>query len=478
MKKIMTLFFIATIFYSYSQQNIAPKIHGADIYGARPNRPFLYKIPATGTAPILYDILDLPIGLNLNGNTGIITGSVLEKGIYKTLIIAKNDFGSDTLNFEIKIGDEISLTPAMGWNSWNVFGLRVTDKDIRNAADVMVSNGLINHGWSYINIDDGWESAERKENGEIGSNDKFPDMVALSDYIHSKGLKFGIYSSPGPKTCGGYLGSYKHEEQDIKTYEKWGVDYLKYDWCSYTKVSGLKDLFVEKKAKIPYQYMGQYILNSQRDMVYNLCQYGFANVEKWGKDVGANSWRTTGDIVDTWSSIKSILKKQKGLASFATPGHNNDMDMLVLGVVGWNNDSRKCRLTENEQRLHFSMWSMFNSPLLLGCDLTKIDSFTMSLITNDNVIGLNQDRLGKQANLIKQKKNIQIWKKELIDGSIAIAVVNLKRKEKKQNLDLSSVTNNNYSTATDLWTNQQLDIVKNNIDIAVPSHGVLLFKLK
>jgi alpha-galactosidase len=474
---IFLIFIVATPIHA--QQNTAPEIHGADVYGARPNHPFLYKIPATGAIPIIYQVLNLPIGLSVDKNTGIITGTTPEKGIYVTQFIAQNEFGADTLNFEIRSGDAIAITPAMGWNSWNVFGLRVTDQDIRNAADIMVSSGLINHGWTYINIDDGWESAERLANGEITGNEKFPDMVALSDYIHSKGLKFGIYTSPGPKTCGGYLGSYEHEEQDIKTFEKWNVDYLKYDWCSYMKpkVGGFSDLFREKKSRAPYQKMSPFILNANRDMVYSICQYGFGNVEKWGKEVGGNSWRTTLDIVDTWRSVNKILNKQKKLAPFASLGHYNDPDMLVLGVVGWNKDSRTCRLTEAEQRLHFSMWSMFASPLLLGCDLTKIDSFTMHLITNDEIIALNQDRLGKQAVLVQQKNKIQIWKKELYDQSIAIAVVNLNKKDKNYDLSIEAVTNENFASIVDVWTKESLTLNQNKLELSVHSHGVVVLRL-
>lgn len=478
MRSILFFFFLIAFTKSFSGSSPAAEIHGADIYGARPNRPFLYKIPATGNAPLSFKAVNLPKGLTLNASSGIISGTVADTGIYTTTLIAANDLGADSLKFEIRIGNEISLTPAMGWNSWNVFGLRVTDKDIRNAADVMVSTGLINHGWSYINIDDGWESPERLANGEISSNNKFPDLAALSDYVHSKGLKFGIYSSPGPRTCGGYLGSYQHEEQDIKTYERWGVDYLKYDWCSYTRVSGLKDLFMEKRSKLPYQKMSPFLLNAKRDIVYSICQYGFGHIERWGKEVGGNSWRTTGDIVDTWSSVKKILNKQKKLSSYAAPGHWNDPDMLVLGIVGWNTDSRKCRLSEDEQRLHFSMWSMFASPLLLGCDLTKIDSFTMSLISNDAVIALNQDKLGKQAVLVKQMNKIQVWKKELSDGSMAIAVINLGKKAKTYNLDLHSIAGKNYTTAVDLWTNQKSVIKNNETASLISSHGIYLIKIK
>lgn len=473
MKLINTILFFLFAVAAFAQPNAKPEIHGADIYGAKPNHPFLYKIPATGALPITYSVQGLPQGLQVDNATGIITGSAAEFGIYQTLVVAKNAYGADTIVFEIQIG-AVALTPPMGWNSWNVFGIRVTDKDIRNAADVMVSSGLINHGWSYINIDDGWEAAERLPNGEIAANDKFPDMVALSDYIHSKGLKFGIYSSPGPKTCGGYLGSFDHEELDIKTYEKWGVDYLKYDLCSYMwKTKGLQ----KKAIQAPYILMNKYLQAANRDIIYSLCQYGLADVWEWGQSVGGNSWRTTMDIVDTWKSVQRLLNKQKKLAPYAGPGHWNDPDMLVLGVVGWNNDSRTCRLTEDEQRLHFTMWSMLASPLLLGCDMTKIDPFTMSLITNDDIIALNQDRLGKQAVLLQEKGNIQVWKKELANGDIALAFCNLGGKGKFTTYDLSKAATEKYANVKDLWTGLQTTLRDNKLTVAVPTHGVVCVRL-
>lgn len=470
MKHGITFLFLLTTLLGLAQK---PVIHGPDIYGAKPNHPFLFKIPATG-GNLRYGAKGLPEGLKIDNATGIISGTPTQQGVYQTLLFVKNGQGIDTALFEIQIGNMLALTPPMGWNSWNVFGLRVTDKDIRNAADMIDSLGLINHGWSYINIDDGWEAAERLPNGEIAANDKFPDMVALSDYIHSKGLKFGIYSSPGPKTCGGYLGSYQHEEQDIKTYEKWGVDYLKYDLCSYMwKTKGLKkDAIIE-----PYALMNKYIQAANRDIIYSLCQYGLANVWEWGGSVGGNSWRTTGDIVDTWASVQRLLNKQKKLAPYAGPGHWNDPDMLVLGVVGWNNDSRKCRLTEEEQRLHFTMWSMLGSPLLLGCDLTKIDPFTMGLITNDDIIALNQDRLGKQAVLLQEKGGIQVWKKELVNGDIALAFCNMGTKGKFTNYNLAKATDFKYANYKDLWNGKTSAANNNEITVAVPAHGVACIRL-
>jgi alpha-galactosidase len=233
----------------------------------------------------------------------------------------------------------------------------------------------------------------------------------------------------------------------------------------------------KKAIQEPYILMNKYIQASNRDIVYSLCQYGLADVWEWGQSVGGNSWRTTWDIVDTWKSVNKLLNKQKKLAPYAGPGHWNDPDMLVLGVVGWNNDSRKCRLTEDEQRLHFTMWSMLASPLLLGCDLTKIDPFTMSLITNDDIIALNQDHLGKQAVLLEEKGKIQLWKKELANGDIALAFCNLGGKGKFTTYDLGKASTEKYSTTKDLWTGLQTTLRDNKLTVAVPTHGVVCVRL-
>ena len=213
-----------------------PRINGADVFGARPGNPFLYLISATGKKPLSYSATGLPGGLKLDSRTGIISGVVTQKGDYPVVFTVHNSAGTKTKKFTIKIGDVIGLTPALGWNSWNAFGLTVNDQKARVAAKTMTDK-LAAHGWSYINIDDGWEAPQRTASGEITPNQKFPDMKGLTDYVHSLGLHVGIYSSPGPRTCGGYLGSWQHEGQDAKTYGDWGIDYLKYDWCSYSEVT-------------------------------------------------------------------------------------------------------------------------------------------------------------------------------------------------------------------------------------------------
>jgi hypothetical protein len=267
----------------------------------------------------------------------------------------------------------------MGWNSWNCWGLSVDAEKVKRCANLMISSGLADHGWSYINIDDGWE-AGRDATGEILANNKFPDMKGLCDSIHALGLKTGIYSSPGPLTCGQFTGSYNHEMQDARTYARWGFDYLKYDWCSYDKVT---KNYGRSELKKPFIFMKKAIESTSRDIVYSLCQYGMGNVWEWGDSVGGSSWHTTGDITDTWESLSMIGFYQDVCAPFTRPGNWNDPDMLVVGWVGWGPNTRPTRLTPGEQYTHVSLWALLSSPLLLGCDLSLLDDFTMNLLTND-----------------------------------------------------------------------------------------------
>ena len=450
------------------------KINGANVFGERPGNPFLYKIPATGQQPITYKVDGLPAGLKLDAKTGIITGVVNDKGDYPVTITASNKLGTDHKKFTIKIGDLIGLTPALGWNSWNAFGLSVNDARVRVAAKQMADK-LSAHGWTYINIDDGWEAPQRAADGSIVTNSKFPDMKGLTDYVHSLGLRMGIYSSPGPRTCGGYLGSYQHEDQDAQTYANWGIDYLKYDWCSYGEIAPASPSLDEYKK--PYQVMRASLDKVHRDILFSFCQYGMGDSWNWAAEVGGNSWRTTGDIEDTWASMSQIGFGQDKAAPHAQPGHFNDPDMLVVGKVGWGDSQHNSRLTPDEQYTHISLWALLSSPLLIGCDMGKLDKFTLNLLTNDGVLAISQDALGKEARQVRKTDNIQIWVKELENGDKAIGIFNTSDQYQTESLDIKDELFNGHLKTFDVWTMHSIIPSAGKFNFKIPPHGVKLIRV-
>lgn len=465
-----------------------PRINGPKVFGANAGNIFLYRIPATGARPMTYEVDGLPKGLTCFRNTGLIRGRTPEDGTYEVTIMVENEFGKDTADFTIKVGEGLALTPPMGWNSWNVWGLSVDQDKVMVAASAMEALGLADYGWTYINIDDGWEAEERTEDGVLLPNEKFPDMKQLATDLHNKGLKLGIYSSPGPMTCGGYLGSYEHEQLDAQTWADWGIDYVKYDWCSYNDIA--PDQSIESY-KAPYILFRDALDNVNRDIVYSICQYGRADVWTWGEEVGGNLWRTTGDIVDTWSSMIGIGLRQDPLAQYAGPGHWNDPDMLVIGKVGWGPDVKESRLSPDEQYTHISMWCMLSAPLLLGCDLTQIDGFTLGLITNHEVLAVNQDPLGKQAQMVYNGIRYQVWKKELYDGTYAIAVFNIGKNDDptdafawdgepeklKVYVGADQLGLEGRHMIRDLWRQIDIGTFDRTFACTVPYHGVRLFRL-
>ncbi len=463
-----------------------PRINGPKVFGVRPGNPFLFTIPATGTRPMEFDAEGLPPGLTLEKATGRMTGMVNVKGTFNVILRAKNSLGSVARPFRIEVGNRIALTPPLGWNSWNCFADAVDDNKVRSAADAMVKSGLVNHGWTYINIDDCWEikpnsddpmlvGEPRNADGVINTNKKFPDMKALSDYIHSKGLKMGIYSSPGPLTCAGFTASYQYEEKDALQYAQWGIDYLKYDWCSYDRIA--KDRTTLAELQKPYLVMRGALDKVNRDIVYSLCQYGMGDVWKWGGDVGGNSWRTTGDITDTWQSMSEIGFSQAGHEVHARPGNWNDPDMLVVGKVGWGPQLHPTRLTPNEQYTHISLWSLLCSPLLIGCDMTQLDEFTQNLLTNDEVLEISQDPLGKQAARISKDGDLEVWAKEMEDGSKVVGLFNRGIWKSEINVRWSDLGIRGKQVVRDLWRQKDLGSFENEFKVSVPRHGAVLVKI-
>ena len=356
----------------------------------------------------------------------------------------------------------LAKTPPMGWNSWTKFAGRVDDAGVRAMADAMAANGMKAAGYLYINIDDTWEG-ERDAQGNITSNKKFPDMKALADYVHGKGLKLGIYSSPGPNTCAGYEGSYGHEEQDARTWAAWGIDYLKYDWCA------ARNIYRDDEMQAVYQKMGDALRSTGRPIVYSLCQYGRQKVWEWGPDVGGNLWRTTGDIRDTWDSMSRLgFVLQKDLEKSSRPGHWNDPDMLEIGNGG---------MSDEEYRTHMSLWSMLAAPLLAGNDLANMQPAILQILTNREVIAIDQDSAGKQGSAAWRSGDREIWVRDLAGGSRAIALFNRGTAAAKIAVKWADLGMKAPSGGRNLWTGQ--NVVFNGQDDAaeVPPHGVVLWRV-
>jgi alpha-galactosidase len=355
----------------------------------------------------------------------------------------------------------LAKTPPMGWNSWNKFRTKFDDKTVRQIADAMVSSGMRGAGYTYINIDDGWQG-KRDAQGVLQPNPNFPDMKALADYVHSKGLKLGIYSSPGPRTCAGYEGSYGHEEIDAKTWAAWGIDYLKYDWCSAARVWKDPDM------QLVYQRMGEALAKTGRPIVYALCQYGRDEVQKWGPEVGANLWRTTGDISDKWESMTRIGFNQGTVAPYAKPGSWNDPDMLEVGNGG---------MTTEEYRLHFSLWAMLAAPLIAGNDLRSMSPEIRSILTNKEVIAVDQDALGKEATPIAQDGDVEIYGRPLASGDYAVAFFNRGEQPAKTTLRWSNLQMGGKHAVRDLWQHANRGAFADQFATDVPAHGVVMIRV-
>ncbi|MCF0196673.1 MAG: alpha-galactosidase, partial [Bacteroidaceae bacterium] len=456
-----------------------PRYNGPLVFGVRPGSPIIFRLPFSGERPMRYTVQGLPDGVTCDADKGTLSGKTDVAGDYHLTLIAENAKGRTEQSFTLKVGTTIGLTPPMGWNSWNCWGLSVSQERVLSSAHALIDKGLADYGYSYINIDDAWEAAERNADGSIACNEKFPDIKGLADWLHSEGLKMGIYSSPGDYTCGHYLGSIDHEQQDAQTYNAWGVDYLKYDWCGYGSEFGRYNDHSHAGYIAPYALMGRFLRQLPRDIFYSLCQYGMDEVWKWGEYVDANSWRTTGDITDTWQSLYDIgFNRQPQLHPYAKPGHWNDPDMLIVGKVGWSDNLRDSRLTPDEQYTHISLWSLLAANMLIGCDIAQMDEFTRALLCNHEVNAINQDVLGKQAKRVVNDGDVQIWMRDLADGSKAVGVFNLSD-------ELMTVDCTKYahqlgirrmpSQVRDLW--RQKDLSEYTTSLTIPPHGVKLLKV-
>ncbi len=452
----------------------APALHGPRVTGATPGRPFLFRVPATGAPPLGFSAHGLPAGLQLDASTGIIRGALERAGSHRVLLSVRNGAGHAQRELRIEAGaDALARTPPMGWNSWNAWGPAVDQDKVLAAAELLERSGLAGHGYQYVVIDDAW-MGQRDAHGHLQPNEKFPDLRALADAVHARGLKLGIYSSPGPRTCEDFTASYGHEAQDAATFAGWGVDFLKYDWCSYEEIA--KDHSLPELQK-PYVVMRDALRLVDRDIVYSLCQYGFGDVWTWGADVGGNLWRSSGDLLDQWANLESVGFRQSGRERWTRPGHWNDTDMLVVGTLGWGPSLRPTRLTPNEQMLHVALWSLQAAPLFIGADLSKLDPLTISLLTNDDVLDVDQDPLGKAAHRIWQDGRLEVWARPLADGTVAVGLFNRGLAANKITVPWTLIGRTGAQPVRDLWQRRDLGASRDAFSATVPRHGVVLIKV-
>ena len=478
----------------------APKINSASVFGARPGNPFLYTIASTGERPILFSATNLPSGLQLDAKTGIITGKVSRTGKYIATLKAKNSNGESIKQLTIKIGDTIALTPPMGWNGWNSWAREIDQEKVIASADAMVKMGLANHGWTYINIDDAWQGQRSSKNNAIQPNDKFPSFKKMTDYIHGLGLKLGIYSTPWITSYAGfsggssnldngffpdsirnnkrafrYIGKYRFENEDALQMAEWGVDYLKYDW----------------RIEVPSaERMSVALKNSGRDIFYSISNSApFSHVKEWTRLT--NSYRTGPDIRDSWLSLYVSAFTLDKWSPYGGPGHWNDPDMMILGNVTTGSPLHPTRLTPDEQYSHVSLFSLLAAPLLIGCPIEQLDAFTLNLLTNDEVIAINQDPMGKPARLLKEENGVQVWLKQLENKEYAIGMFNINgyaktpqsyfrwgdEKPVSFTLDLTKLGLKGKYNIRNVWTQQNLGTFENTFKTSIRHHGVVMIKL-
>ena len=500
-----------------------PRIHGAKVFGVRPGSPCDFQIAVTGQRPLAYRAVGLPAGLTLEPNTGRITGILSKPGRHLVRLRVENSLGWAERDLSIVVGDQISLTPPMGWNSWNCWGIDLSQEKVLAAARSLVASGLRDHGWTYVNIDDGWQGARGGPLNAIQPNSRFPDMKRLADEIHGLGLKFGIYSTPRRTTLSRHNGSsadnangtddwiaahdyneffqyqippyrsglekygclkpltdrlrkrarraytrqmrsvgkYSFVPQDVKQWSEWGVDYLKYDWVpiDLPHVIAMHDELVATSRDIFFGVSNNAPLSLARDLARS-----------------SNAWRTSVDLEDTWESMSDVGFSRDPWAPFNGPGHYNDADMLVIGDLRWNRPGMT-RLTSNEQYTHVSLWCLLSGPLLLGCDLEKLDPFTLGLITNDEVIDVNQDVLCKQATRVAESGKLEVYAKPLEDGSRAVGLFNRGTSAAKVRVNWSDLQIRGRVTVRDLWRQKDVGVFSEYFETLVAPHGVVLVRM-
>lgn len=504
--KSQTIYSAATAVLAGEANPLRPRLNFPKVFGVRPGRPILFSLATAGERPLHFETEGLPPGVQLDPVAGRLSGVATQSGSYQVQVRARNAHGTAEGRLTLVVGDRHTLTPPMGWNSWNCWGGAVSEEKVLRAAEAIVELGLDRHGWRYVNVDDGWQGVRGAELNAIQPNKKFRDMPGLARQVHQLGLKFGIYSTPWRGTYEGHIGSYSDEadgsyewvkagdcneffrigrdgnndwdrkrrenwrhgrysfvRQDVTQWIGWGVDYLKYDW---------KPNDVEHTREI-----AEYLHAADRDVVLSLSNKApFWDAAHWSRY--ANCWRTTADIQDTWESVKEIGFNQDRWSAFCGPGHWNDPDMLVLGQVGWGPSVRPTRLTREEQCTHFGLWCLLSAPLLLGCDLLKLDDFTLGILTNDEVIEIDQDALGRQAVRVGGGAESAVLAKPLADGSIAAGLFNLGEATADVTLYWDDLLIEGPRAVRDLWGRRDEGVFDSELSATLPPHGMKLIRLR
>ena len=479
-----------------------PRINAATVFGARPGHPFLFRIAATGERPMTFGVRGLPKGLSLDPKTGIITGRLMERGDYRVQVTAVNKRGRAEGSLKIRIGDTIALTPPIGWNGWNSWAHRIDAEKVIASAKAMVDKGLADHGWTYVNIDDTWQGKRTGSMSALQPNEKFPDIKGMVDQIHAMGLKAGLYSTPYISTYAGYpggssdhpnggethelirpnrqpfmrIGPHRFEEQDAKQMAEWGFDFLKYDWRMDVNSS---------------ERMFNALRNSGRDIILSLSNNApFDKVKDWVRT--SNMYRTGPDIRDSWNSLYMTSYSLDKWGPYAGPGHWSDPDMMIVGNVTTGQEMHATRLTPNEQYSHISMFAMLSAPMLVGCPIEQLDAFTLNLLTNDEVIAVDQDPLGRPARLVQDTLGVQTWLKTLEDGSYVLGLFHTgnygqtpaswfrwgNEPPVNYRLEWSKIGLGGRWQMRDLWRQQDLGMMTAGRTFSIPYHGVKLIRLK
>jgi len=480
---------------------LTPKINTATIFGATPGNPVLFTIAATGKRPMRFGVDHLPEGLTVDATTGIITGSITKRGSYVMELKAQNKLGSATKPLTIIIGDTIALTPPIGWNGWNAWEAKLDREKVLASAEAMVKTGLVNHGWSYINIDDAWQGLRGGDLMALQPNEKFPRFKEMVDYIHSLGLKAGLYSTPYVASYGGYVGAssdyptggeshdsimkrkqffhhigkYQFEQNDAKQMAIWGFDFLKYDWRIDVAST---------------QRMSDALKSSGRDVVFSLSNNApFEKVNDWVRL--SNMYRTGPDIKDSWNSLFQTAFSVDRWSPYAGHGHWSDADMMIVGNVSIGPVLHPTKLTPDEQYSHVSIFSIAAAPLLIGCPIEQLDAFTLNLLSNDEVIAINQDALGRAGRLVRDKDGVQVWLKPLENGDYAVCIFNIDgfgetpasyfswgdASTRKISVALSQLGLSGQWKLRDVWRQKDLGVSGSTISGNIPHHGVLMLKL-